>query len=229
MMKPLQILTILLVLSTVLFSACAPPSPSIVTPQTGLANPASVHCHEQGYELEIRTDSEGGQYGVCIFPDGSECEEWAYFRGECQPGGEKPIGMANPASVHCYDQGFELEVHTDADGNQVGVCVFPDGSECEEWAYFRNECVQGGEMIEKPNIDIQREPAPPVAAADLDALAAGNSDFAFDLFQTIRSGRPESIFLTVQHLAGAGHDLCRGPQRDRAADGRHPALHAPPG
>ena len=52
----------------------------------GLANPASVHCEEQGGTLEMRTDADGGQYGVCLFDDGSECEEWAYFRGECVPG-----------------------------------------------------------------------------------------------------------------------------------------------
>lgn len=51
-------------------------------------NPASKHCVDQGYELEIRTDEEGNQYGVCIFPDGSECEEWAFFRGECTYEGE---------------------------------------------------------------------------------------------------------------------------------------------
>jgi len=53
-----------------------------------MANPASVYCHEQGYTLEIRTDADG-EYGVCIFPDGSECEEWAYFRGECGPASEQ--------------------------------------------------------------------------------------------------------------------------------------------
>ena len=51
-----------------------------------LANPASVYCEEQGGTLEIRTDAEGGQAGYCLFDDGSECEEWAYYRGECQPG-----------------------------------------------------------------------------------------------------------------------------------------------
>lgn len=51
----------------------------------GMPNPASVYCEEQGYRLEIRTDEEGNQYGVCIFPDGSECEEWTFFRGECGP------------------------------------------------------------------------------------------------------------------------------------------------
>lgn len=48
-----------------------------------IANPASVYCKKLGYTLEIRTDAEGGQYGVCIFNDGNECEEWKFFRGEC--------------------------------------------------------------------------------------------------------------------------------------------------
>lgn len=49
-----------------------------------LANPASVYCEEQGGMLELRDGNEG-QYGTCVFSDGSECEEWAYFRGECLP------------------------------------------------------------------------------------------------------------------------------------------------
>lgn len=62
------------------------------TVETGMPNPASVYCEEQGYKLEIRTDADGGQYGVCLFPDGSECEEWAFYRGECAPGGAEPAG-----------------------------------------------------------------------------------------------------------------------------------------
>ncbi|MEA3339639.1 MAG: DUF333 domain-containing protein [Chloroflexota bacterium] len=34
----------------------------------------------------MRTGDDGGEYGVCVFSDGSECEEWAFFRGECEPG-----------------------------------------------------------------------------------------------------------------------------------------------
>lgn len=49
-----------------------------------LANPASVYCQQQGGRLEIRTDATGGQQGICLFPGGKECEEWAFFRGECQ-------------------------------------------------------------------------------------------------------------------------------------------------
>jgi putative hemolysin len=48
-----------------------------------IANPASVHCIEQGYNLTIRTNLDGSQSGYCIFPNGTECEEWKFFRGEC--------------------------------------------------------------------------------------------------------------------------------------------------
>jgi uncharacterized protein len=52
---------------------------------TGIANPASVNCVQKGGKLEIRTVADGGQVGYCIFPDDSTCEEWQYFRGQCQP------------------------------------------------------------------------------------------------------------------------------------------------
>jgi putative hemolysin len=92
--KPVLTLTLTLFVLT----ACAslPPTgtsqtlPTFVpvsteTPQANLPNPASVYCEEQGNRLEIRTAADGSQSGVCIFPDGSECDEWAYFRGECEP------------------------------------------------------------------------------------------------------------------------------------------------
>lgn len=52
----------------------------------GVSNPASEYCVDEGGRLEIRTDDSGGEFGACIFNDGSECEEWAYYRGECEPG-----------------------------------------------------------------------------------------------------------------------------------------------
>jgi putative hemolysin len=67
-------------------AACQPPQASPTQPQTGLPNPASVFCEENGGKLELRSDQAGAVTGICIFPDGSECEEWAFFRKECQPG-----------------------------------------------------------------------------------------------------------------------------------------------
>ncbi len=51
----------------------------------GIANPAAVYCEQQGYRWEVRTAADGSQSGVCIFPDGRACDEWAFYRGECGP------------------------------------------------------------------------------------------------------------------------------------------------
>jgi len=84
-----------LILSAAIISGCqaATVEPTVTV---GLANPASVYCEEQGYTLEMRTDADGGQYGVCIFPDGSECEEWAFYRGECHPASEAAVETPTP-------------------------------------------------------------------------------------------------------------------------------------
>jgi putative hemolysin len=63
-----------------------------------IANPASTYCTEKGGKLEIRK-GPNGETGYCKFPDGSECEEWAYMRGECAPGGAKPTAAATKPSV----------------------------------------------------------------------------------------------------------------------------------
>jgi len=59
------------------------------TGNVGIANPASVNCVNKGGTLDIR-ESTAGQYGVCVFDDKSECEEWALFRNECKKGDNKP-------------------------------------------------------------------------------------------------------------------------------------------
>ena len=51
-----------------------------------LSNAAAAYCQDQGHTYEVQKQSDGQQCGVCIFEDGSECEEWAYFRSECEPG-----------------------------------------------------------------------------------------------------------------------------------------------
>ena len=50
---------------------------------SALANPASVNCGTVGGTLEMLTDKNGGQYGICTGTNGVKCEEWALFRGEC--------------------------------------------------------------------------------------------------------------------------------------------------
>ena len=53
------------------------------------------------------------------------------------PGSEtQAVGLANPASVYCVDSGGRSEIRSDSTG-QTGVCVLPDGSEVDEWEYYR--------------------------------------------------------------------------------------------
>jgi Domain of unknown function (DUF333) len=74
-----------------------------------MPNPTSVYCKQNGYELEIRTAADGSQSGVCIFTDGSSCDEWAYYRGECGPTVEN---SPTPATT--------LETTTEAGGGDPG-------------------------------------------------------------------------------------------------------------
>jgi putative hemolysin len=95
-----RLLFVVLILAMSFVVACgAEPTPSpfdspLEEPSTfesplGVPNPASQFCEEQGYTLEMRTEA-GGTTGYCLFPDGTECEEWAFYRGECGPGTLEP-------------------------------------------------------------------------------------------------------------------------------------------
>ena len=91
-MKNIFILVIILIALT----ACAAPQTQAAPepaatdiPQANMPNPASVYCTQQGNKFEIRTAVDGSQSGVCVFPDGSTCDEWAYYRGECGPAAQK--------------------------------------------------------------------------------------------------------------------------------------------
>ncbi len=50
-------------------------------------------------------------------------------------------GMPNPSSVNCGNNGFKNLLDS---AGSVGYCLFKDGTACEEWAYYNNKCVPGG-------------------------------------------------------------------------------------
>ncbi|MDO8241068.1 MAG: DUF333 domain-containing protein [Candidatus Moranbacteria bacterium] len=68
------------------FAACPSTDASADIEKSRIANPASINCTQEGGQLEIRTGNDGGQVGFCKFSDGSECEEWQFFQGECKSG-----------------------------------------------------------------------------------------------------------------------------------------------
>ena len=70
------------------FTACAPQK-NPAAGNANMPNPASVFCEEHGGKVVI-LQTANGQAGICSFQDGSFCDEWAYFRGECKPGQSAP-------------------------------------------------------------------------------------------------------------------------------------------
>jgi putative hemolysin len=84
-------LLVALIVGALIVVACgAGPAPAATTFESpGLPNPASKYCEDQGFKLEMRNEA-AGTVGYCLFPDGTECEEWAYYRGECTPGTPQP-------------------------------------------------------------------------------------------------------------------------------------------
>jgi putative hemolysin len=92
-----KLLFVVLVVGALAVTACgaeltptSAPTPTTFESPLGVPNPASQYCVDQGHQLEIRTAVDGSQAGFCVFQDGTECDEWAFYRGECGPGTPKP-------------------------------------------------------------------------------------------------------------------------------------------
>jgi putative hemolysin len=92
--------------------AQAPGSAATGTILANMPNPASVYCEQNGNKLEIHTAADGNQNGICVFPDGSTCDEWAYYRGECGPAAQK-----SPTPF------LTVEASTEASGGGPGETV----------------------------------------------------------------------------------------------------------
>lgn len=85
-------------------------------------NPASTNCQEKEGEIKMRKDPiSGGMYGVCVFSDGSECDEWRFFKETCLIGDFNPwddiwegiiIGLPRTK----YDDYFEM-----LNGDKLGI------------------------------------------------------------------------------------------------------------
>ena len=53
------------------------------TRAVGLPNPATVTCSRAGGTPAIERGPDGAERGVCRWPSGLVCDQWAFFRGEC--------------------------------------------------------------------------------------------------------------------------------------------------
>ena len=107
----------------------------------GIANPASVNCINKGGSLSIQKRGDGGEYGICIFEDNRQCEEWAFFRGECPIGGKKITGYVTPAAQYCVISGgsYKSTDQSNTDREQ-GTCTFSNGKSCDVRDYYNGKC-----------------------------------------------------------------------------------------
>jgi putative hemolysin len=137
-------ITLFFILVAILISACSQKSTPTATPtanDSGLANPASVNCLDQGGKLEMRDRGELGQYGICVFEYNLQCEEWAMFRGECPVGGIDISGYATQAAVFCAISGGEYAVSgNNGATDELGVCTLKDNTSCDVWDYYNGIC-----------------------------------------------------------------------------------------
>jgi putative hemolysin len=105
---------VIVIFVSVLMVACTPPdmgTPAQPTRETTMLTDPATYCVEQGYRLETRKDAQGNEYDVCIFDDGSECEEWAYFRGECTPKSFTPAPAPGTCSGNHHDDDHQGNDH----------------------------------------------------------------------------------------------------------------------
>jgi putative hemolysin len=56
---------------------------------------------------------------------------------EAETQAQPKIGMPNPASKYCVEQGGKSIIKKDEQGNSYGVCRLKNGNEVDEWKYFR--------------------------------------------------------------------------------------------
>jgi putative hemolysin len=88
-MKTARVPTVIstLAVAALLLSGCGDDSSDdggTTDDSTQLANPASEHCVEQGGTVDNR-ETAAGEEGICVFPDGTEVDEWDYFNGDAEP------------------------------------------------------------------------------------------------------------------------------------------------
>ena len=103
--------------------------------QNTLANPASENCIQKGGTLQMR-NNKMGQYGVCLFEDNRQCEEWALLRGQCPVGGLKITGFETDAQIYCAITGGQVE----GVGTSTPMCKRTDGTYCNAQANLDGAC-----------------------------------------------------------------------------------------
>jgi putative hemolysin len=125
----IKTVSITLLLSLFILSACAAqtsPVSTTATPDTKIANPASGYCEQNGGKLEMRSDASGANTGVCVFPDKTECDEWAFYRGKCGPGTTMPTDETQNKAVENVRNQLASQLNVEASTLELVVVEMID-------------------------------------------------------------------------------------------------------
>lgn len=121
----------------------APPQSTQTSPPPAVqrANPASENCAAKGGRHSVERNAGGGEFGVCLFEDNRQCEEWALLRGECPAGGIKVTGFVTPAARYCGITGgkYAVTAHSGTKDEQ-GTCALASGKACDAEAHYHGDC-----------------------------------------------------------------------------------------
>ena len=158
-----KVLIVSLILLAIVIVGCAKKSvePSKSTDNgnapVSMANPASQNCEKVGGRLSIMKRGDGGEYGVCLFEDNRQCEEWTLMRGDCPVGGLKITGYITPAAQYCAITGGEYAITDGKAEIEQGTCKLKGGKMCDVWDLFNGKCADGVTEIKIENKLVKEE------------------------------------------------------------------------
>ena len=108
------------------------------------------------------------------------------------------FAMPNPASKNCVDKGGKLEIVTEKNGGQVGMCHLPNGVVCEEFALLRNECRATPERARAGGYNLVSVNEPDVQKA---------AQFAVQQITQGKAKLRQVVFAKRQVVAGLNYDM----------------------
>lgn len=75
-----------------------------IAKDTALSNPATVYCLQNGGKFSMSKTLDGSTEGICELPNNIQCEEWAYYKGDC-PSGSKKKDIPTQSSTSTINTG----------------------------------------------------------------------------------------------------------------------------
>jgi len=135
-------------------------------PIVGMPNPASVCCEEHGGKVDIRKDSAGNEFGVCVFSDGRQIDEWKFFEEKCkqqdpEPGCEDLCGNGKCDEFVCTSIGCPCPESPETcaeDCKPQGPGGCQSDADCAHLKCVDPTCDSSGNCVCG---DIQKPPKPP--------------------------------------------------------------------